>query len=121
MTVAHTFLILLYRHLAQPSHGSNTTIDGETDTVTDNTTLRPLHLNLAPDAQPEATRMPDVWKTDRGDGRARGGRDRVWVVADVVLAIKVGASLDVRPWLMGPGWALGSIGVIMVSGLLESC
>lgn len=94
MTVAHTFLILLYRHLAQPSHGSNTTIDGETDTVTDNTTLRPLHLNLAPDAQPEATRMPDVWKTDRGDGRARGGRDRVWVVADVVLAIKVGASLD---------------------------
>jgi hypothetical protein len=35
--------------------------------------------------------MPEAWRTDRGDGRARGGRDRVWVVADVVLAIKVGA------------------------------
>lgn len=89
LTVAHTFLILLYRHLAQPSDGSSTKTDSGTDT--DNSTPPRLSLHLAPDAQPEGTRMPEAWRTDRGDGRARGGRDRVWVVADVVLAIKVGA------------------------------
>lgn len=94
MTVAHTFLILLYRHLAQPSNNThNDTADPDTDVTAPRP--GPLRVHLAPDAQPEETRMPDAWRTDRGDGRARGGRDRVWAVADVVLAIKVGASLDV--------------------------
>lgn len=47
-----------------------------------------MTIELAPDAQPTGTKMPESW-INNGDGRGRGGRERVWIVADVVLAIKV--------------------------------
>jgi hypothetical protein len=71
MTAAMTFLVHLTHMLRAP---------GQT----------PLKLVLAPDAQAPETRMPDSWRSPTdGDGRARQGRDRVWVVAEVVLAVKV--------------------------------
>ncbi|WVQ97197.1 hypothetical protein IAU59_004307 [Kwoniella sp. CBS 9459] len=73
LTVTNTFLILLCRHLDKMTAKHN------------------LSLQLAFDAQPAGTTIPDAWTTAEGsDGRARGGRDRMWVVADVVLAIKGG-------------------------------
>ncbi|OCF41408.1 cytochrome P450 monooxygenase pc-2 [Kwoniella heveanensis CBS 569] len=76
LTVTNTFLILLCRHLDRihQEHG--------------------LSLQIAFDAQPAGTGLPEAWKTAEGsDGRARTGRDRMWVVADVVLAIRVSAGL----------------------------
>ncbi|WVR05800.1 hypothetical protein IAU60_002825 [Kwoniella sp. DSM 27419] len=72
LTIAHTFLVLFCRHLDKMEEMGR-------------------KLELACDAQPEGTAMPKAWATEDGcDGRARGGRDRLWVVADVVLAIKGG-------------------------------
>lgn len=72
MTAAMTFLVQLTHMLRAP---------GQT----------PLKFVLDLDAQPPETRMPSAWKSSEGgDGRARHGRDRVWIVAEVVLAIKVG-------------------------------
>ncbi|WVQ62299.1 uncharacterized protein L199_000438 [Kwoniella botswanensis] len=72
LTVTHTFLILFSRHLEKLSS------EGK-------------KLNFAFDSQPEDTSIPSLWTTVDGcDGRARGGKDRMWVVADVVLAIKGG-------------------------------
>ncbi|WVW82196.1 hypothetical protein I302_104202 [Kwoniella bestiolae CBS 10118] len=72
LTVTHTFLILLSRHLdkLQSEHKD---------------------MRFAFDVQPQGTAIPSAWTTKEGcDGRARGGKDRMWVVADVVLAIKGG-------------------------------
>lgn len=56
-----------------------------------------ITTQLAPDAQPPETALPKEWMTlEGGDGRARGGRDRVWIVADVVLAIKVNKISNVK-------------------------
>ncbi|WWC66441.1 uncharacterized protein I206_100343 [Kwoniella pini CBS 10737] len=72
LTVIHTFLVLFSRHL---------------DKLAD----QKKNLEFAFDAQPEGTAMPSCWKSiEGGDGRARQGIDRMWVVADVVLAIKGG-------------------------------
>ncbi|KIR30411.1 cytochrome P450 monooxygenase pc-2 [Cryptococcus deuterogattii LA55] len=75
LTITHTFLVYFFRHIAHVGTlvGQNTTIQ------------------LALDAQPPKTLLPKEWMTSEGsDGRTRGGRDRVWIVADVVLAIKGG-------------------------------
>lgn len=57
-------------------------------------------IQLALDAQPPETVLPKEWMTSEGsDGRTRGGRDRVWIVADVVLAIKVNKMLDAKVWV----------------------
>ncbi|WVQ85454.1 hypothetical protein IAT38_007619 [Cryptococcus sp. DSM 104549] len=75
LMATNTFLVLLARHLDK--------VQGDAKGA--------MRLNLAVDAQPEGTAMPEVWQTVEGsDGRARGGKDRMWVVADVVLAIKGG-------------------------------
>ncbi|WWC86142.1 uncharacterized protein L201_001014 [Kwoniella dendrophila CBS 6074] len=72
LTVINTFLILLSRHLDDMEKAGKS-------------------LQFALDAQPQGTAMPLSWQTIEGsDGRARDGRDRMWVVADVVLAIKGG-------------------------------
>nr|KIR48835.1 cytochrome P450 monooxygenase pc-2 [Cryptococcus bacillisporus CA1280] len=75
LTITHTFLVYFFRHIAHVD-----TLAGQ------NTTIQ-----LALDAQPPETVLPKEWMTSEGsDGRTRGGRDRVWIVADVVLAIKGG-------------------------------
>lgn len=57
-------------------------------------------IQLALDAQPPKSLLPKEWMTSEGsDGRTRGGRDRVWIVADVVLAIKVSKMLDAKVWI----------------------
>lgn len=70
-------------------------------------------IQLALDAQPPETVLPKRWMTSEGsDGRTRGGRDRVWIVADVVLAVKVSKMLDAKVWISvnnRAGWPLGSI------------
>ncbi|ORY21852.1 cytochrome P450 [Naematelia encephala] len=79
LTLVHTFLILLFRHL--DSLGSDR---GE------NESSGSFQLQLAVDAQPAETRMPESWKGKEGDGRARDGRDRVWIMGDVILTVKGG-------------------------------
>ncbi|OXG31027.1 cytochrome P450 monooxygenase pc-2 [Cryptococcus neoformans Ze90-1] len=75
LTITHTFLVYFFRHIARVG-----TLVGQNITT-----------QLAPDAQPPETALPKEWMTlEGGDGRARGGRDRVWIVADVVLAVKGG-------------------------------
>lgn len=70
LTVAHTFLVLLFQHLHKHH----------------------LKLVLAPDAQPPDSVIPKEWLTN-GDGRLRSGRDKVWFVSDVTLYIKVSRGL----------------------------
>ncbi|KAK8865776.1 hypothetical protein IAR55_000923 [Kwoniella newhampshirensis] len=83
LTATHAFLVLLARHLRMlESEGA-----GGAES-----------LVLAHDAQPMDTVMPEAWKTPGGnDGRAREGRDTMWVVADVVLAIKGGLWVRIGP------------------------
>ncbi|WRT64043.1 uncharacterized protein IL334_000971 [Kwoniella shivajii] len=72
LTLTHIFLILFCRHLDKMEEQGK-------------------QLKFAFDAQPEGTTMPSTWRTPEGsDGRARDGKDEMWVVADVVLAIKGG-------------------------------
>lgn len=81
MAITHTFLVYFFRHIAHVGTlvGHNTTVQ------------------LALDAQPPETVLPKEWMTpEGGDGRARGGRDKVWIVADVVLAIKVNKISNVK-------------------------
>lgn len=74
-----------------------------------------MRIELAPDVQPEGTRIPDAWidvMGEGGDGRGRGGRDRVWIVADVVLAIKVSGTFLLDSNIEGKadtslGWPMG--------------
>jgi hypothetical protein len=47
-----------------------------------------VHLRLASEAQPVATRVPVRWKAD-GDGRAREGREDIWPISDITLTVKV--------------------------------
>ncbi|TYJ57637.1 hypothetical protein B9479_001719 [Cryptococcus floricola] len=76
LTAAHSFIAHFSRHLS-----------------TANATLR-----LSPEAQPPGSTIPDSWKSeDGGDGRLRGGRDKVWIVADVVLAVKGGLWVVAEP------------------------
>jgi hypothetical protein len=49
-----------------------------------------LNIHLDESFQPDGTRIPAEWKDERGDGRCRSGRDKVWIVSVVVLAVKVG-------------------------------
>ena len=46
-------------------------------------------IKLVPGANDPGAQMPASWAGAEGDGRARMGRDKVWVAADVVLAVKV--------------------------------
>jgi hypothetical protein len=55
---------------------------------------RPGTLRLARDLQPEGAAMPRSWMGADGDGRARGGRDRVWICGDVMLVVKVSCSFE---------------------------
>ncbi|KAL7422863.1 Protein kinase alk2 [Cryptotrichosporon argae] len=74
LTVAHTFLTQWVHHMGHSRTQSR----------------------LATEAQPAGTRMPAEWATPHGQGRARGGRDRVWIVADVVLAVKGGLWIEIE-------------------------
>jgi cytochrome P450 len=71
LTVVHTFLVLLFRHL----HTASPKISD-------------VKICLATESQPLEDRVPLDWDII-GDGRGRQGRDKVGVVADVVLAVKV--------------------------------
>ncbi|WWC58540.1 uncharacterized protein I303_101083 [Kwoniella dejecticola CBS 10117] len=90
LTVTHTFLILFSRYLDVIESGQS---ESESDSRR-NTPKK--HLEFAFDAQPEGTAIPPEWVTGKSlhggghDGRAREGRDKSWVVAEVVLAIKGG-------------------------------
>lgn len=70
LTLAHTFLFYLLKHLD----------DG----------YKCRQLVIREEAKAEGCRMPENWLGPEGDGRARSGRDRVWIVSDVVLAVKGG-------------------------------
>lgn len=70
LTLAHTFLFYLLEHLD----------DGH----------KCRQLFIREEAKAEDCRMPENWLGPKGDGRARSGRDRVWIVSDVVLAVKGG-------------------------------
>ncbi|WWD18044.1 hypothetical protein CI109_102491 [Kwoniella shandongensis] len=75
LTAIQTFLVLLSRQMDRVDHAG----EGKGS------------LKLVFDAQSTKNRIPDGWTEHAThDGRARGGRDRMWVVADVVLAIKGG-------------------------------
>jgi len=69
LTLAHTFLVLFCQYLDTLPKGAK--------------------MRLNENAQPEGSRIPAAWKDERGDGRCRSGRDKVWIVSDVVLAVKV--------------------------------
>lgn len=60
-------------------------------------------ITLVPGANAVDSRMPPAWRGAEGDGRAREGRDRVWVVADVVLAVKVSVAIT-GPVELLKGW-----------------
>ncbi|WVQ71060.1 hypothetical protein IAR50_000585 [Cryptococcus sp. DSM 104548] len=76
LTAAHTFLAYFSRHFG-----------------TSEATLR-----LAPEAQTLRSAIPESWKSEDGsDGRLRGRRDKVWIVADVVLAVKGGLWVVAEP------------------------
>ena len=66
LNAAETYIVLLVQHMA----------------------THKVRLLLASEAQPEATRVPARWKTD-GDGRARGGREDIWLISDITLTVKV--------------------------------
>jgi hypothetical protein len=89
LTATHTFLILLMRYLAAIRDAGSASRSVEADAVVPHERDERGMVRLVPDASAPECRMPPLWAGSGGDGRAREGRDKVWIVADVVLAVKV--------------------------------
>lgn len=66
-----------------------------------------LSFKLASEAQPALSLLPSWWAGKDGDGRGRGGREKIWPVSDIILTVKVShstsLSLDRRSRLTTQG------------------